>query len=238
MSKLHDLKEELKKFARPEGAKALARYFKTGPGEYGEGDAFLGLKTEETRSVALKYLDLPLTEIKKLLTSKIHEERGVALMILGRQFTKGDLRAKTRIHKFYLQNLAGINNWDLVDTSAPTIVGEYLNLAKSPHNLLYRLARSKNLWERRIAIMATYPFIKKGSFVDTFKLAETLLGDKEDLLHKAVGWMLREVGKIDLAAEEKFLRRYANKMPRTMLRYAIEKFPEEKRRRYLNQSYL
>lgn len=234
MGKLLDLKAKLIKFGRPERAKVLRRFFKTGPGEYGEGDVFLGLKTDETRGVAVRYLGLPLSEVRELLTSKIHEERAVALTILTHRFAKGDLEAKREIHQFYLQNLAGINNWDLVDTSAPAIVGEYLALAKASRRLLYKLAHSKNLWHRRIAIMATYYFLKRGDFADTFKIAEGLLDDKEDLLHKAVGWMLREVGKVDTNAEEEFLKKHSAKMPRTMLRYAIEKFPEKKRREYLN----
>lgn len=236
MGKLQELRSELKKFARPERAKVLQRFFKTGSGEYGEGDVFLGLKTDETRRVAMRYLELPLSEAKKLLASQAHEERTVTLMILSRRFAKGDLAAKREIHQFYLENLAGINNWDLVDTSAPAIVGEYLNLAKAPRPLLYKLARSQNIWHRRISIMATFPFLKQGDFNDTFKIAELLLSDKEDLIHKAVGWMLREVGKVDTNAEEEFLKKHAAKMPRTMLRYAIERFPEEKRLKYLKNS--
>lgn len=235
MTKLTDLRKDLRKLERPKSAKVLCRYFKTGPGDYGEGDEFLGLKTDETRSVAKKYLDLSLADLKELLASKIHEERSVAVMILTRQFDKADLVEKKRLHQFYLENLGGINNWDLVDGTAPALIGEYLDLTHSPKDILYRFAKSKNLWERRIAILATLHFIGKGEFTDTLKIAEMLLGDEEDLMHKAVGWMLREVGKRDLPTLENFLKKHATKMPRTALRYAIEKFPETKRKMYLSK---
>jgi len=234
MSRLSNLKKDLKAKAKLANAKALARYFKTGPGEYGEGDIFLGLKTAETRQVAKKYPDLSPTDLKKLLASKMHEERTVALMILTRQFAQAPLAQKKALYQFYLRNLGGVNNWDLVDTSAPEIVGAYLDLTQEPRDILYQLAYSANLWERRVAMLATYYFIKKNQFTDTLKIAKILLKDKEDLIHKAVGWMLREVGKRDLAAEEAFLHQNYRKMPRTMLRYAIEKFPEAKRQAYLS----
>lgn len=235
MDQFQKLAKELRKLERPKQAKALNRFFKTAPGEYGEGDQFLGLKTYETRSVALKYLDLPFPEIVSLLASKIHEERTAAVMILTRRFEKADLAGKKEIYNFYLKNLGGINNWDLVDCSAPLIVGGYLFLSKKPRRPLYDFARSKNLWKRRIGIMATFYFIREKDFNDALKMAEILLNDKEDLIHKAMGWMLREIGNRNLKIEEEFLKKYATRMPRTMLRYAIEKFPEAKRRYYLQK---
>jgi len=233
MSKLDNLKKDLRSFQRPGKAKVLQRFFKTGPGEYGEGDVFLGLVTAETRSVAQKYPNLPLRAVAKLLASKIHEERVVAVMILWRQFRKASPEEKKKIYDFYFENIVGINNWDLVDGSAPEIVGGWLYLTKSPRDILYKLARSKNLWERRIAIMATFYFIREKDFTDTLKISEILLPDKEDLIQKAVGWMLREVGNRDRESEEKFLKKFYKKMPRTALRYAIEKFPENERQSYL-----
>jgi len=233
MKNLQNLKKELKSFRKPDKAGSLQRFFKTGKGEYGEGDIFLGLKTAETSSVAEKYKGLSFLELKKLLASKIHEERSVAVMILNRQFQKGNFKEKEKIHEFYLKNLSGINNWDLVDTSAYRIIGEYLDLSGKSRKFLYEFAKSDNLWKRRIAIITTYHFIRKREFKDTLKIAEILLNDKEDLIHKAVGWMLREIGNRDLATEERFLKKYYQKMPRTMLRYAIEKFPEKKRKNYL-----
>ena len=233
MKNLQGLKKELKSLKKPDKADSLQRFFKTGKGEYGEGDIFLGLKTAETNGVAEKYKELSFLELKKLLASKIHEERSVAVMILNRQFQKGNFKEKEKIHEFYLKNLSGINNWDLVDTSAYRIIGEYLDLSGKSRKFLYEFAKSDNLWKRRIAIITTYHFIRKREFKDTLKIAEILLNDKEDLIHKAVGWMLREIGNRDLATEERFLKKYYQKMPRTMLRYAIEKFPEKKRKNYL-----
>lgn len=233
MSTLIDLKKDLRKLERPQKAKALRWFFKTGKGEYAEGDDFLGLKTDETRSVAKKYFNLDYSSLAKLLASKIHEERGVAVMILTGRFEKGDLRVRKEIYEFYLKNLSGINNWDLVDISAPKIIGRYLYEAKISRNFLYAFAKSDNLWKRRIAVMSTFWFIKEKDYQDALSIAELLLGDKHDLIHKAVGWMLREIGNRNLATEEEFLKRYYQKMPRTMLRYAIEKFPEDKRKKYL-----
>ena len=237
MGDLDKLKKDLRSFQKPGQAKALMKYFKTGKGEYGEGDEFLGLVTAETRSVALKYLSLSLPGISKLLASKIHEERTAAVMILWRQFKKADIEGGKKIYDFYFKNLAGINNWDLVDTSAPEIVGGYLYLTKNPRKILYDLAVSNNLWERRIAIMATFYFIRERDFTDSLKIAEILVQDKEDLIQKAVGWMLREVGNRDLKVEERFLKKHYQKMPRTMLRYAIEKFPQGKRLSYLRGKF-
>lgn len=233
MSILDNVKKDLRSFQRPEKAKILMRFFKTGKGEYGEGDEFLGLMTAEARSVASKYPSLLPPEIGKLLASKIHEERVVAVMILTKQFRKADLSGKKKIYDFYFKNISGINNWDLVDCSAPLIVGGYLYLSKNPRHILYELAKSNDLWKKRIGIMATYYFIKEKDFIDALKIAEILLLDEEDLIQKAVGWMLREIGNRDIAVEEKFLKNFCKTMPRTCLRYAIEKFPEERRQKYL-----
>lgn len=230
---LNDLKKDLRKLEKPPEAKILQRFFKTGPGEYAEGDVFLGLKTDETRNVAKKYQDLSLPDLSQLLSSKIHEERVTAVMILNRQFSKKDLKEKKKIYQFYLANISGINNWDLVDGSAPTIVGGYLAVSGDSREVLYRFTVSEDLWERRIGMMATFFFIRKSQFEDALRIAERLLNDKEDLVHKAVGWMLREIGKKDFAAEERFLKKHYRQMPRTMLRYAIEKFPQQKRQAYL-----
>lgn len=235
MSDLDDLRKDVRSFQKPKKAKVLQRFFKTGPGEYREGDVFLGLVTEETRSVAKKYLSLSPPDISKLLASKVHEERDVAVMILCRQFREADLKKKRKIYDFYFENIAGINNWDLVDGSAPEIVGGYLDLSGLSKNILYKLAKSKNLWERRVAMMATFYFIKNKDFSDALKIAEILVQDKEDLIQKAVGWMLREIGNREIKTEEKFLKKFSKQMPRTMLRYAIEKFPEAKRQSYLKR---
>jgi len=233
MNNILDLKNDLRSFQRLEKAKILMRFFKTGKGEYGEGDEFLGLMTDETRSVAKKYFDLPLADISKLLASKLHEERVVAVMILAKRLNKADLSGKKEIYDFYFENISGINNWDLVDSSAPIIVGGYLYLSGETREVLYKLVKSNNLWKKRIAMMATFYFIKERDFSDALKIAEILVNDSHDLIHKAVGWMLREVGNRDIGTEEKFLEKYYKQMPRTMLRYAIEKFPEEKRQKCL-----
>ncbi len=212
---------------------ALAqRFFKTGPGEYAEGDLFLGISAPELRTLAKEYSDLTLEEAEQLLHSAIHEERSLALLVLARLYAKGTEAAKKSIYRLYLDNTQWVNNWDLVDCSAPNIAGAYLrHRSKRP---LYQLARSPLLWERRISIIATLHFIRHNEFAETLKIAEMLLGDQEDLIHKAAGWMLREVGKRHLPSEEEFLRRHYRVMPRTMLRYAIERFPPAKRRRYLD----
>lgn len=233
MAKLESLKKDLRKFERPEKAKFLKRLFKTGKGEYAEGDFFLGLMTDEIRGVAKKYLNLSFSDLAKLLSSKIHEERVVALMILSRRFDKANSLEKKEIYDFYLNNLDGVNNWDLVDGSAANIIGRYLFESKSSKEFLFDFARSNNLWKRRIAIMSTFFYIKQNDFGDALKIAEILLNDKHDLIHKAVGWMLREIGNRNLVVEENFLKTHYKKMPRTMLRYAIEKFPEGTRKKYL-----
>lgn len=233
MNDLDDLRKDLKSFQRPEKAKVLQRFFKTGPGEYGEGDEFWGLLTDETRSVAKKYSTLSLPDISNLLASKVHEERVVALMILGRQFNEAKSEEKKKIYEFYFENILGISNWDLVDGSAPSIIGGYLSLSGISREILYQLARSENLWKKRIGMMACFYFIREKDFTDGLKIAEILVQDKHDLIQKAVGWMLREVGNRDIRVEETFLKKFYKQMPRTMLRYAIEKFPEGKRQGYL-----
>lgn len=227
---LNKIKKDLKKVSSKKRAETNARYFKSGPGEYGEGDIFMGVDTPSQRSVAKKYFkEISLKESIELLKSKIHEERATALMILVLKYEKGD--EKEKIYNLYLKNTKYINNWDLVDTSAEDIVGAFLfKKSKAP---LTKLAKSKDLWEKRISIIATFRFIKENKFSETLRIAKILLNDEHDLIHKAVGWMLREVGNRDLPTEEKFLKQYYKTMPRTMLRYAIEKFPEPKRQRYL-----
>ncbi len=226
-----DIKNDLKFLADFDHADNLQWFFKTGKGQYGEGDVFIGVKVPKVRKVAKRYTDLSLSEIKKLLYSKIHEERLCALLILVDKFAMANLDEQEKIFKFYINNAKRANNWDLVDLSSPRIVGEYL-LNKNK-TILYKFAASNNLWEKRISIISTYTFIKNEKFSDSLRLAKILMNDKHDLIHKAVGWMLREVGNRNQAEEEKFLKKYYKKMPRTMLRYAIEKFEEDKRIAYL-----
>ena len=225
------IRTNLEKLADKQRSKVLQRFFKTGPGEYGEGDMFLGIRVPELRKLAKKYQDITTKEVEQLLKSAIHEERLLALLILVRTYSRGDESAKKKIYELYLKNTKAVNSWDLVDGSAEHIVGAFLmDKSKRP---LYRLAKSKNLWERRISIMSTFHFIKRDEFSETLKISGMLISDEEDLIHKAVGWMLREVGKRHLQTEEKFLKDHYKDMPRTMLRYAIERFPEPKRQRYL-----
>jgi 3-methyladenine DNA glycosylase AlkD len=215
----------------PKRAKNLQRFFKTGPGEYGEGDVFAGLRVPEIRRLANEYQGLPISTAFQLLHSPIHEARLMALLMMVRAYQQGNTLPRERIYRTYLKNTRFINNWDLVDLSADHIVGAHLSAGS--HELLYALATSDLIWERRIAIMATFHFIKKGNFTTTLSIAQNLLQDQEDLIHKAVGWMLREIGKRDRTVEESFLQVHYKTMPRTMLRYAIEKFPEELRQKYL-----
>jgi len=222
----------LRKLADPERAKHSARYFKTGPGEYGEGDRFLGIRVPEIRAQLKKCEAVSLAEIQTLLLSGLHEVRLFALLLLVRRFAKSDETEQAAIFDLYLKNTHRINNWDLVDSSASRIVGGYL--AARDRQILYKLAKSRSVWERRIAVIATFHFIGNNQFDDALKLAGQLLGDGEDLIHKAVGWMLREIGKRDEAVEKAFLQAYCKQMPRTMLRYAIEKFPEQERAMYLS----
>jgi 3-methyladenine DNA glycosylase AlkD len=217
--------------ADPEKAAFHQRFFKTGPGEYGEGDRFRGIRVPVLRKFSREYQSLPTADVVSLLKSRYHEDRGLALFILVRQFERGDDGDKKRIYDLYLANTKYINNWDLVDCSAPNIVGGYLR--DRSRAAIHRLAKSESLWERRIAALATFYFIRRGEFEDGLRVAKTLLNDDEDLIHKATGWMLREIGSRNIAVEEEFLRLHCKTMPRTMLRYAIEKFPEPKRRRYL-----
>lgn len=225
------IRRELCARANKEKVQLYASFFKTGKGEYGEGDVFLGVTVPKQRIVAKKYSELPFTQISQLLESPYHEERLTALIILVGQYKRGDPFVQKQIYNFYLAHTKSINNWDLVDLSAHHIVGDYLVLRD--RKILYTLARSKNIWPRRIAIIATAAFIRQGSFADTLAIAEILLSDKHDLIHKAVGWMLREVGKRNQSVLEKFLVEHIPIMPRTTLRYAIERFPEQKRKQYL-----
>jgi len=253
-----NIREELEAKSDPSRAAILQKYFKTGRGEYAEGDIFLGVRVPEVRKIASKYRNLELNAVCELLTSPIHEERFLALVIMVKQFSQvggadgadgtkmvegvvgtqgtetadgADGASRRHYYETYMAHLEYINHWDLVDTSAMHIPGAYLfDRARDP---LYELAGSDHLWSRRVAIVSTYYFIKRDDFEDTLALAEMLLHDPHDLMHKAVGWMLREVGKRDHAVEEEFLTRTYREMPRTMLRYAIEKFPEELRQAYL-----
>jgi len=227
------LKAELLKVANQEKAKILSKFFKTGKGEYADGDKFLGITVPVQRKIARKYLNLSLSDIKKLLSSEYHEHRFTGMIILCSLYQKSKHDEKKRIYDFYLKNLKHVNNWDLVDISAPVIIGDYL--LDKERSILYKLASSESLWVRRIAILSTFAFIKKNQFHDTLHIAGILIKDKNDLIHKAVGWMLREVGKRDKETEEQFLKEHYQKMPRTMLRYAIEKFNENERKEYLNK---
>ncbi len=221
------------KIAKQQGNKKRAlgagRYFKTGPGEYGEGDIFCGLTVPQCRMIAKKFSELPLSEIQKLLRSEIHEVRLIALLILVGQYAAGS--NKKELVSFYLKNTRYINNWDLVDVSAHKILGDWFLDKRTA--ILGRLAASKNIWERRIAVLACFPRIAHNDFRLALALAEKLLADKHDLMHKAVGWMLRELGKKSIADLRRFLDAYASTMPRTMLRYAIEKLPPTERKKYL-----
>lgn len=233
MSNLIFLKSELKQAGNPERAKILQRYFKTGKGEYGERDIFLGITVPEQRKIAKRFYDnLSLSEVQTLLNSRIHEERFTALEILNFKYSSSAEKEKRKIIGFYLKNTAKINNWDLVDTSAPYLLGDFLN--NKDKSILYKFAKSEDLWKKRISIIATYHFIKNNQFHDTLKIAEILLNDKHDLIQKAVGWMLREIGKRNQEVLETFLKNNCKNMPRTMLRYSIEKFPQEKRQAYLS----
>jgi 3-methyladenine DNA glycosylase AlkD len=231
--KAADVRSALRQFASPARAAGVSRFFKTGKGEYGEGDRFLGATVGEQRSIARQYRTLPLLEIDALLTSQIHEERLTALLILVHQFEKAaDERTRARIARLYLKRLRYVNNWDLIDTSADPILGGWL--ADKERSLLDRLARSPQLWSRRAAIIATFYFIKRGDSRDALRIAGALVGDRHDLIHKASGWMLREVGKrVSLPALRAFLCRHASTMPRTMLRYAIEHLSATERRQWM-----
>jgi len=229
---INQARQELKRASRKKQAQILQGFFKTGKGEYGEGEVFIGVKVPQTRKIALKYRDLPLKDTLQLLKSNIHEERLLALLIMVDQFKSCDETTRETIYKKYLANTGFIYNWDLINQTAPAIIGGFwASRAKKP---LLALARSKDLWKRRISILSTFSFIRNGNFTETLKLSRVLLKYDHDLIHKAVGWMLREVGKRDISVCEDFLKCCYRSMPRTMLRYAIERFPEGKRLKYLH----
>lgn len=221
----------LREMGNPEDAAFLQRYFRTGPGEYGAGDRFLGIRVPAVRKLVREHRGTPLHEVATLLRSAWHEARLLALLLLVDTYARGNGDTREAVYRLYLASTAYINNWDLVDTSAPHVVGAHL--AAGDRTELERLARSESLWERRIAMLATQHFIRRGELDTALRIAEMLVGDRHDLIHKAVGWMLREIGDRDRAAEEAFLRRHLATMPRTMLRYAIEKFPPDLRQAYL-----
>jgi len=230
-NRLLNIQNELRRLSNKEIAEHSQKFFKTGKGQYGEGNKFLGIRVPVLRKTAKKYSEISMDECAQLLKSEFHEERLLSLLMLVAIFNKANNKDRKAVYTLYLDNTKFINNWDLVDCSAEHIVGAYLRkINKQP---IYNLAKSHILWERRISIMSTFHFIKYNEFVDSLKISEILLHDKEDLIHKAVGWMLREIGKRNIEAEEEFLRKYYSQMPRTMLRYSIEKFPEAKRKRYL-----
>jgi len=232
---LNELKNDFLKLKNKKKALILQRFFKTGKGEYGEGDIFLGVVVPKQRELVKKYWStIALNDIQELLNSRIHEHRLTALLILVKKYQEADEKEKQKIFDFYLSNTKNINNWDLVDLSAPNIVGNYLLNRNDNNDILFKLANSSNLWEKRISILATFEFIKNNQFEKTIKISEALLNEKHDLIHKAVGWMLREIGKRDICLLESFLTKHHKSMPRTMLRYAIEKFPESKRQFFLN----
>ena len=232
---LNSFLDELKNIADSEKARNLRWFFKTGKGEYGEGDIFLGITVPKLREISKKYQNLELNDLQKLLESKIHEHRLSALMVLRFKYEnkKTNERSKKEIVRFYLSNTKKINNWDLVDLSCHYILGNWL--LDKDRRILYKLSISKNLWERRIAIISTFAFIHEKQFQDSLKISEILLQDNQDLIHKAVGWVLREVGKKDKQTEINFLDKHYKTMPRTMLRYAIEKFSEKERKFYLKK---
>jgi len=233
--KFEDIAREINKNRNKEKALVLASFFKTGRGQYGEGDKFLGLMMPIQREIAKKFIGIDLIEIEQMLKSEYHDFRMIGLLILTYQYEKADMGLRKRIYQFYFKNLKAVNNWDLVDLTVPNIVGRYLWESEMNREILYDLAKSKNLWKRRIAILATFYFLKNKDFKDTLKIAEILLQDREDLIHKATGWMLREMGKRELLALSKFLDKYASVMPRTMLRYSIEKLPREKQLHYMKK---
>jgi 3-methyladenine DNA glycosylase AlkD len=217
-------------------ARDLERFFKCGKGEYGEGDVFLGIMVPDQRKIAKKhYKEASLDDVQKLLKNKYHECRLTALLILVHKFEKANKKEQKRMYNFYLKNLRYINNWDLVDVTTPKIVGVYILENPEKKGTLLALAQSQNLWKRRVAILATFAFIKNERYDEALRIAKILVDDEHDLIHKSVGWMLREVGNRNRRVEEKFLKKHYKTMPRTMLRYAIEKFPERKRQYYMKK---
>lgn len=229
-----DVQKALKAKSTQERAKTSQWFFKTGPGQYGEGDIFWGVTVPEQRTIAKQFKDLSLAEIKILLSSPVHEHRLTALLILVGQFKKADEKAQAKIYRFYLTQRRCVNNWDLVDSSAPYIVGEHLFKHPAEKSKLKIWAQSKNMWERRIAVVATWTLIRNKEYTDILQLAEQLKTDKHDLMHKAVGWMLREMGKKSPGTLVHFLNEHASTLPRTTLRYSIEKMTPEQRRYYLD----
>lgn len=230
-----DILRDLESYVNPLKRDFFPRFFKTGKGEYGEGDIFWGITVPNIRLVAKRYFkEISLDDLKVLLKSEIHEVRLTGYIILTYKFENGDIDGKKEIYSFYLKNLEGCNNWDIVDLSCSKILGMYLYISKDSREILYELANSKDLWRRRIAIVSTYAFIKQGEFDDTLKISKILLSSKEDLIHKAVGWMLREVGKMDMDILKEFLMDNIRNIPRTTLRYAIEKMSSKEREKYLN----
>ena len=234
MVKYGEMRKELKELGCKKQAEIYRRFFKTGKGEYGEGDIFWGIRVPVLRKVAKNYSGLDLPEIEEFLQDPVHEVRMTALLLLIDKFSKGKETEKREIYEIYLKNIRKhINNWDLVDLSAPWIMGGFLKERKKERRKLYQLAQSPSLWERRVAMLSCLTFIRNNDFEDALGIAEKLLEDKHDLIHKAVGWMLREIGKRNGETEERFLKKHKGKIPRTALRYAIEKFPEKKRKGYL-----
>jgi 3-methyladenine DNA glycosylase AlkD len=232
---LSKLKKELEGLADKKRTEASLRYFKTAPGQYGHGDKFLGLNSANQRQLAKKYFALSFPDLQKLLDSQWHEYRAISLLILMQQYRKADAKKQTAIFNFYLKNKERINNWDLVDISCPHIVGLYLLDKPKERKVLLDLAKSEHLWSKRIALISTFAFIRHDDFYYSLKIAKLLLSDQHDLIHKALGWTLREIGKRDLATEKEFLKQNFSKLPRTALRYAIEKFSEKTRQRYLKK---
>lgn len=226
-----EIRRILRRLGKKRQARLLQRYFKTGPGEYAEGDIFLGIRVPQLRKLAREHRDLRLKDVERLLQSPVHEDRMFALMVLVNRFPRAGRLEQRKIYGLYFRNTQFVNNWDLVDLSAPGIIGRFL--ARRDKEPIFCLAESSSVWDRRISIMSTFYFIKDGQFSEALRIAGLLLHDEEDLIHKAVGWMLREIGNRDMRVEEKFLKQHCRVMPRTMLRYAIEKFPERKRRKYL-----
>ncbi len=225
-------REEIRALANKEIAQHSLRFFKTDKGEYGHGDLFLGVRAPQIRLIAKKHIDISITDMKTLIQSKYHEERFLGLIILVNKYAKTkDKKNRNQLYKIYVSSFKYINNWNLVDVTCPHVTGKHL--IDKDRTILYKWAKSEDLWAKRIAMVSTFSFIRKNDLEDTFKIAEILLHDEHDLIHKAVGWMLREAGKRDLKREETFLKKYYKTMPRTMLRYAIEKFPETKRQKYL-----
>jgi len=234
MNGLNSIKQDLLSVSNKDKAKLLSRFFKTGPGQYGEGDVFAGIVVPDIRKVVKKHRDMKFSDIVKLLHSREHEFRLTALLLLVYKYSKGSDEEKKKIYDIYLANTKWINNWDLVDLSAPHIIGGYLVSNNKEKKILERLARSSSLWERRIAVLATFAFIRSGDYKEVFKIAEMLLNDEHDLIHKAVGWMLRECGKrCGRDVEILFLEKHYREMPRTMLRYSIEHFSLKEKAKYM-----